>query len=54
MDEKVLDEMIGPSFDKEFDELVETIRKLPANTSVSFPNVQRIRDVGSNRYDVQA
>ena len=45
MDEKVLDEMIGPSFDKEFDELVETIRKLPANTSVNFPNVQRIRDV---------
>ena len=45
MDEKVLDEMIGPSFDKEFDELVETIRKLPAMTYVSFKKVKRIRDV---------
>ena len=45
MDEKVLDEMIDPSFDKDFDELVETIRNLLANASANFPNVQRIRDV---------
>lgn len=44
MDKKVIEEM-SPSFEKEFDELIDVIRKLPANSSASFPNVQRIRDV---------